>query len=277
MSFEEFLERFKYRFLDYWNSEKRSTKVLSRLGAFALFALVITTIAPTLADELASSPEMLQPITQTETSTAVIIQETATPTASADPTFSPEPQVSRPTIPLSSHQPLPESSDSETANMPGAALEIQPSYTMRIPSSAAIDPRATTYFLPHIYVGVDDPDVKYTLACISGAGVAVDIRTKRSADNSIEGDDLITGDTSGQVLISAETNRVVNLINSYNGAFITSSGGGLAGRSLTFRFVAVTKPVVDPAICSAARNGVITTIRALGLQLSTVKGGGKLK
>ena len=277
MSFEEFLERFKYRFLDYWNSEKRSTKILSRLGAFALFALVITTIAPTLADELASSPEMLQPVTQTETSTSVTIQETATPTASADPTFSPEPQVSRPNIPAASDAPLPESSDSATANTPGEPLKDQPKYTLQIPSSAAIDPRATTYFMPHIYVGVDDPDVKYTMACISGSGVSIDIRNKKSADNSVDGDDLITGDTSGLVLISADTTRVVNLINSYNGAFITSSGGGLAGRSLTFRFVAVTKPVVDPAICSAARNGVITTIRALGLQLSTVKGGGKLK
>jgi hypothetical protein len=97
------------------------------------------------------------------------------------------------------------------------------------------------------------------------------------ANNEIEGDELITGDLSGQLIISGSTNRALNLINSTGGLFLKSESGGLAGRSLTFRFVAVTKPVADPAFCSAARSGVITTVRALALDLSTVKGGGRLK
>jgi hypothetical protein len=39
----------------------------------------------------------------------------------------------------------------------------------------------------------------------------------------------------------------------------------------------MTSPVVKSEFCSRAQSGVITTIRALGLDLSTVKGGGKLK
>lgn len=277
MSLQELYDRVRYRFDEYWHSERRSVKLVSRLGAFALFALAITTIAPTLADELASSPEMLQPIQSSETQTVQTVGDTSTASASPLATFSPEPTISRPAINVGSASALPESSDSATAEGDGVPLKDQPKYTLRIPGSAAIDPRAMTYFMPLIHVAVDDPDVTYTLACINTTGATIDIKAKRVADNSTEGDLLISGDGSGLVILSGATNKVVNAINAANGAFISSTGGGLAGRSLTFRFVAVTKPVVDPEFCSVAKSGVITTIRALGLDISTVKGGGKLK
>jgi hypothetical protein len=79
------------------------------------------------------------------------------------------------------------------------------------------------------------------------------------------------------VIISAQTNRAINILNSFNGLFITTSGGGLSGRTLTLRFVAVSKPVANPLFCSAAKSGAIMTLRPLGLDLSTVKGSGNLK
>lgn len=280
MSLDELIDRLKYRLKGYFYSEKRSVKFLARFLSFTLFAAIISTIAPTLADELSSSPEMIQPVTNTagESSTVTIIDSsTASATPTADPTFTPEPEIFRPNISQSSAQPLPESSDSATANGPGVPLEVQPRYTLKIPSSSAIDPRATTYFAPHIYAAVSDPDVEYTMACISGNGVRIDIKAKQSANNEVEGDELISGDQSGLVILSAATNRLVNLINSNGGLFVSSTGGGLSGRSLTYRFIAVTKPVVDPEFCSAALSGVVTTLRPLGLDLSTVKGGGTLK
>lgn len=277
MTIQEFINRLRDRARSYWFSEKRSVKVASRLLAFSLFGALISTVAPTLADELSSDPQMLQPVTSQETFTVTNNVETPTPATSANPTLSPDPQISRPPIEVTSESPLPESTDSATAAGPGQALTHQPTYILRIPQSAAIDPRASTYFLPHITVSVDDPDALYTLACISGVGAEMDIVHKKSPDNSLEGDDLISGDGSALLLVSATTNRVINLINSYNGAFITSSGGGLAGRSLIFRFVAVSKPVIDPLICSKATNGVVMSMRAIGLDISTVKGKGKLK
>jgi hypothetical protein len=103
------------------------------------------------------------------------------------------------------------------------------------------------------------------------------VKQKGAAHNQVEGGELITGDLSGLVLVSAETARAIELVNSYQGLFISSTSGGISGRSLTLRFVAVTKPVVDPAYCGAARSGAITTLRPLGLDQSTVKGGGRLK
>jgi hypothetical protein len=281
MSLEEFINRVRYRLDGYFHSEKRSVKFLARFLAFTLFAAVISTIAPTLADELADDPSMMQPVASEETTSTVTISapETSTASPTPDPTFSPEPEISRPAITNTSAEPLPEgeSSESATANGPGVALEIQPRYILKIPATSGIDPRATTYFLPLIYAANEDPEVEFTMVCISAPAVRFDLGVKGVANNSIEGEELITGDQSGQLIVSAKTNRVINLINSGGGLFLSSNSGGLAGRSLTFRFVAVTKPVADPEICSAAQSGAITTVRALGLDLSTVKGGGRLK
>lgn len=275
---DELIYRLKDRFYEYWNSEKRSVKVLSRFLAFTLFAAVISTIAPTLADELSTDPQMLEPVVQVQESSTVTIVETVTASAVPTATFTPEPVVSRPPVTESTQSPLPESSDSATVEGPGVPLEIQPKYVVKVPASGAIDPRATTYFLPHIYAAVSDPGVEFSMVCINGtSGMKFDALQKGVPNNSEEGTELIFGDQTGLVLISAETNRLVNLINSYNGLFISTWSGGLSGRSLTLRFIAVTKPVVDPAYCGAAKSGAVMSLRPLGLQLSTVKGGGNLK
>ena len=278
MSFEELSYRLRNRFNEYWHSEKRSVKVISRLLAFTLFAAVISTIAPTLADELSSSPQMLEPVVQTTDSNTLTITETVTASPVPTATFTPDPVISRPPVANPSESPLPESTDSATAEGPGIPLEIQPKYIVKVPPTGAIDPRAEKYFLPHIYASVSDPDVEFSMVCINGtSGMKFDVLQKGAANNADEGNELIYGDQTGLVILSAETNRLVNLVNSYNGLFISTWSGGLSGRSLTLRFVAVTKPVVDPTFCSAAKSGAVMTLRPLGLELSTVKGGGTLK
>ena len=278
MSLEELIYRLRNRFDEYWHSEKRSVKVISRLLAFTLFAAVISTIAPTLADELSSSPQMLEPVVQTTDSSTVTITETVTASPVPTATFTPDPVISRPPVANPSESPLPESTDSATAEGPGVPLEIQPKYVVKIPPTGAIDPRADKYFLPHIYAAVIDPDVEFSMVCINGtSGMKFDVLQKGAANNADQGNELVYGDQTGLVILSAETNRLVNLINSYNGLFINTWSGGLSGRSLTLRFVAVTKPVVDPTFCSAAKSGAVMTLRPLGLDLSTVKGGGTLK
>jgi hypothetical protein len=277
MSFEELVDRLRYRFNDYWHSEKRSVKLISRALAFTLFAAALSTIAPTLADELSSDPAMLEPVAPSPQASMVTISETPTATPSADPTFTPEPMVSRPPVAQPSDSPLVESSESATVELPGVPLETQTAYVVKAPSSIAVDPRALNRFMPHIYAATPDRQVEYTMVCVNGAGLRFDVKQKNAANNQVEGAELIYGDLSGLVIVSAETARAIELVNSYQGLFMSSTGGGIAGRSLTFRFVAVTKPVVDPEFCGAARSGAVTTMRALGLDQSTVKGGGKLK
>ena len=275
MSFEEFIERLKARISDFFNSENKFVRLAARLGSLALFAVVVSTIAPTIADELSSSPEVVQQPAQPAPAPAPSPTEVeATPTPSASPT--PEAQITRPAIASTSPTPLAESSESVTVkDEPPAPLEIQPKYVLRIPNSVAVDPRARSYYLPHIYAAADG--AQFTMACISGAGITFDTRNKQSSQNSDEGKDLVMGDQSGFLLISSTTARVVNLINSYTGLLVSSANGGLANKALTMRFVAVTAPVVDPTFCSAAKSSAATAFRPLGLEQSTVKGGGKLK
>jgi hypothetical protein len=275
MSFEEFIERLKARISDFFNSENKFVRLAARLGSLALFAVVVSTIAPTIADELSSSPEVVQqPAQPAPAPTPSPTEVEATPTPSASPT--PEAQITRPAIASTSPTPLAESGESVTVkDEPPAPLEIQPKYVLRIPNSVAVDPRARSYYLPHIYAAADG--AQFTMACISGAGITFDSRNKQSSQNSDEGKDLVMGDQSGFLLISSTTARVVNLINSYTGLLVSSANGGLANKALTMRFVAVTAPVVDPTFCSAAKSSAATAFRPLGLEQSTVKGGGKLK
>jgi hypothetical protein len=275
MSFEEFIERLKARISDFFNSENKFVRLAARLGSLALFAVVVSTIAPTIADELSSSPEVVQqPAQPAPAPTPSPTEVEATPTPSASP--APEAQITRPAIASTSPTPLAESGESVTVkDEPPAPLEIQPKYVLRIPNSVAVDPRARSYFLPHIFAAADG--AQFTMACISGAGITFDTRNKQSSQNSDEGKDLVMGDQSGFLLISSTTARVVNLINSYTGLLVSSANGGLANKALTMRFVAVTAPVVDPTFCSAAKSSAATAFRPLGLEQSTVKGGGKLK
>jgi hypothetical protein len=275
MSFEEFIERLKARFSAFFNSHNKFVRLAARLGSLALFAVVVSTIAPTIADELNTSPpEVVQPAEPAPAPTPSPTEVEATPTPSASPT--PEAEITRPAIASTSPTPLAESGESVTVkDEPPAPLEIQPKYVLRIPNSVAVDPRARTYYLPHIYAAADG--AQFTMACISGAGVTFDTRNKQSSQNSDEGRDQIMGDQSGLLLISSSTARVVNLINSYTGLLVSSTNGGLANKGLTMRFVAVTAPVVDPTFCSAAQSSASTAFRPLGLEQSTVKGGGKLK
>lgn len=278
MSMDELIDRLRYRFNDYWHSEKRSVKLISRALALTLFAAVISTIAPTLADELSSDPAMLEPVVQSSTApVSPVASETPTATASPAPTFTPEPVVSRPAIATPSESPFVESDETSTAELAGVPLETQTAYIVKAPSTIAVDPRAISRFMPHIYVSNPNPEIEYTMVCVSGAGLRFDVKQKGAAQNQVEGVELISGDLSGQVIVSAETARAIELLNSYQGLFMSSTGGGISGRSLTFRFVAVSKPVADPSYCGAARSGAITTIRPLGLDQSTVKGGGRLK
>ncbi len=276
MSFDEFIYRLKSRFASYFNSENKFIRLASRLASLAIFAAVISTIAPTIADELSSSSDIVetsQPAPAIEPTEAA---PSESPAPSETPTQEPEAQIDRPEIANSSPSALAEPSDSATVTeVVAQPLENQPRYTLRIPQSVAVDPRAKSYYLAHIYASADS--APYTLACISGAGLSFDIRSKLTAQNSDEGKDLISGDQSGFLLISGSTARVVNLINSQAGLMISSTAGSLPNKVATMRFIALTAPSIDPTFCSAARSSANTAIRPLGLEQSTIKGGGRLK
>ncbi len=281
MSLEEFFSRLRARIFHFLNSENRSTRIFSRFVALVCAGFIVATIAPTIADELSASPESIEttPAPQPVASGEPTATPEVTPTgeATSSPSPSAEPEIIRPSIAVSSPTPAVESSDSATVvEEPPGPLAEQPQYTLRIPTSQAVDPRAKSYLLPHIYAQTADPSV-ITLACISGSRVSFDALQKKSQQTDLEGPDLIVGDRSGQVLIAGPSARVMNLINSYGGLVLFSDSSAIAGRSAFFQFVALNKPSLDPSFCAASRANAVLSLRALSLAQSTVKGGGTLK
>ncbi len=281
MSLEEFFSRLRARIFHFLNSEKRSTRIFSRLVALVCAGFIVATIAPTIADELSAAPETVEATATPEPTPSTEPSATPEPSLSVESTASPspsaEPEIIRPSIAVSSPAPVAESSDSATVvEEPPGPLAEQPRYTLRIPTSQAVDPRAKSYFLPHIYSQTADPSV-ITLACISGTGISLDAMQKKSQQTDLEGPDFIAGDRSGQVLIAGPSARVMNLINSYGGLVLYSDSSAIAGRSAFFQFVALNKPSLNPSFCSASRANAVVTLRALSLAQSTVKGSGTLK
>jgi hypothetical protein len=115
------------------------------------------------------------------------------------------------------------------------------------------------------------------MACIVGSGVNFDVGAKRSIDNT-EGDSFsIAGDRTNLIQVVGSTAQVSNVINSEGGLFAFSGSKSLSGSNAFISLVGVTKAVINPELCSKSSAAVSTTMRAIGLELSTVKGQGKLK
>jgi len=156
------------------------------------------------------------------------------------------------------------------------ALNPQPKYLLKVPRSIAIDPRANSYFLPSIYIS----GARYTLACINGNGVNFDLSNKRISNNSFDTRTvMVAGDGTSNLLISGQTEGVLSVINAGGGLFAFTNSGGLRDRSASISLTATNKNTIDPTFCAAEApaNTAMFTFRALGLQVDTKKGSGKLK
>lgn len=271
MSLHELIERLRWRIQDAMHASKLSVRTFARFILLALFAAFVTSIAPTLADELASDPSVIEPVVEASPTT---VTETIEPSPSdtaptetpvATPVATPEPSVSASAAPSPSEDPK------------VAALKVQPQYILRLPATSAVDPRATTFFLPSIYLSVKGAQPQHTMACIVGSGINFDIGIKRSIDNT-EGQSLsIAGDRTSLIQVVGSTAQVANVINSGGGLFAFSGTKSLSGSTAFISLVGVTKPEIDPQLCSKSATAGATTLRAIGLELSTVKGQGNLK
>lgn len=279
MRFDDFIDGVIDRLRALLQSENRTIRFTSRLIALGVAASIITIIVPSLASELSSPPQIIEsPIgpnpAPVDSETAQQLQAPESSSVSS----SPSPDIQRPPISPSNPSPLAESTESATATeLPPQPLTVQPVYTMRIPSTLKIDPRAKSDFFPQLFAATG-VDTQTTMACISSpSNLIFDIGDKQSSQKGPSGQALVLGDRTGQVLISGTTARVINIINSGMGLLATAPAGGIANKSVLFQFVAVTKPVTDPGLCARARSVASTEFRALDLTESTVKGHGTLK
>lgn len=292
MQREDFWFRFRRSFHELFYGERALTRATSRLVLLTLIAGALYTVGPSIADVLTQddpgpNSTYIEPEPTPEAS------ETAEPMAepdsvSSDATTPPEPD-SEPTPDYSvepaseqppsddATEPDEEASPSPTpTEEPDSALSPQPRYVLKVPQSMAIDPRANTYFLPSIYMAGSE----FSLVCIRGQGINFDLSDKRiSNDNYDTSTVMVSGDGGSRLLVAGNTQAVRATINSNGGLFAYTNTGGLRDKSASVTVIATNRATLDPEFCGAAdpANMAFFSFRAIGLQLDTRKGTGKLK
>ena len=274
---EDFWFRFRRSFHDLFYGERTSVRIFSRLVLLTFVAGLIATVAPSVADVLTQDDP--GPV-------STYVEPTPEPSVDASTAASPSPEASpTETATVQSPEPTPEYSvapaSSDTATVEpiieaDAPLKPQPNYTIKIPDTFAIDPRANSYFIPSIYLSGS----KFTLVCINGNGINFDLANKRiSDDRSDTNTVMVLGDGGPNLRIAGRTAEVLSVINSGGGLFAFTNNGGLRDRNGFISVVATNKATIDSAFCGKASsaNTKGLAFRGLGLQVDTKKGSGRLK
>ena len=274
---EDFWFRFRRSFHDLFYGERTSVRLLSRLVLLIFVAALVATVTPTVANVLTQDDP--GPV-------STYVEPTPEPSVEPTPSESPTPEASTTeTETAQSPEPTPEYSvapvDSETQTVApeieaDAPLSPQPKYTLKIPNTLAIDPRANSYFIPSIYISGS----KFSLVCINGNGVSFDLANKRISDDASDTSTvMVLGDGGSNLRIAGRTAEVLSVINSGNGLFAFTNIGGLRDRSASISVIATNKATIDSAFCgdASSANSKSFAFRALGLQVDTKKGSGRLK
>ena len=274
---EDFWFRFRRSFHDLFYGERTSVRIFSRLVLLTFVAGLIATVAPSVADVLTQDdPGPVSTYVEPTPEPAVDASTAASPSPEASPTETATVQSPEPTPEYSV---APASSDTATVEPiieADAPLKPQPNYTIKIPETFAIDPRANSYFIPFIYLSGS----KFTLVCINGNGINFDLANKRiSDDRSDTSTVMVLGDGGPNLRIAGRTAEVLSVINSGGGLFAFTNNGGLRDRNGFISVVATNKATIDSAFCGKASsaNTKGLAFRGLGLQVDTKKGSGRLK
>ncbi len=242
-----------------------------RIGALIITGILLTIVAPVLADENNSAPIEEQVITPSDSSAA---PDTSTVSESPSPTEAPIPSSS----PSAQGSDAPsQSSDTQTASASPSPRTPEPiaNQGMRIdmPSVLPVDPRALSRNMPSI--NISGPD--FVLACMNSSNAIFDIYRKNAPDSYFNGDHLASGDFSQSLMISGTAAQVEAIINSYNGLRMVSLRGSISQAVATFAFVAVSQPVLNTSMCSRSVNTRTLYFRPLGLGMDLIKNGLTLK
>lgn len=277
---EDFWFRFRRSFHDLFYGERASVRIFSRLVLLTFVAGLIATVAPTVADVLTQEdPGPVSTYVEPTPEPSVDTSTSASPSPEASPIDSADSATVQSPEPTPEYSVAPASSDTATVEPiieADAPLSPQPKYTIKIPATFAIDPRANSYFLPSIYLAGS----KFTLVCINGNGINFDLANKRASDDSSDTKTvMVLGDGGSNLRIAGRTADVLSVINSGAGLFAYTNSGGLRDRSGSVSVIATNKATIDSAFCGAANsaNTKAFTFRALGLQVDTKKGSGRLK
>jgi hypothetical protein len=247
-----------------------------RIGALIIIGILLTIVAPVLADENSVAPieeEVIAPSDPPAPSDTSTVSESPSPSEAPIPSSSPSAQGSS----AQGSSAPPQSTETQTASASPSPRPPEPiaNQGMRIdfPSILPVDPRALSRNLPAI--NISGPD--FILACINSSNAISDIYRKNAPDSYFNGEHLASGDFSQSLLISGTAAQVEAIINSYNGLRMVSLQGSISGAVATFAFIAVSQPVLNTSMCSRSVNTRTLHFRPLALGLDLIKNGVTLK
>lgn len=235
---------------------------------FLITPILLLGIGPLIADQITGSDNQ----TGSETTT-VQSSVSPSPIASASDSASPE-STSEATGTTS------QSSESESGTVAAAPspTKIPPhavsnqNMLIQIPRVIRVDPRATLANLPVVnFYAYGSP---YLMLCMNNSRGSIDVETKGIDDSFSSKDVFIQNDLSGSVQISGTSSQVLNIFNNFGGLRLKgSSGKGVVGANLYLRFVAISEPTDNFALCSesASSSQWYLEVQPLGLQVSTKK------
>ena len=250
-------------------------KLILRFLSLASIGLVLTIVAPVIADENAPAPEIGTALPSDSPSPQPSQSESQT-AASSDSII--PPGASTPSPSASSSAAATGRSDSATASAsptPTPAAVANQVMRVNIPTVLPVDPRAIFRSLPS--VNISGP--QYLLACINASAMNFDIYAKNSSDAFFNGARLATGDLTSDLFISGTTDQVVAILNSYGGMRLIGANRPIGGLYLSLRFTALTAPSLDPVHCGQGSPANTRTIylRSLEFGQNLIKNGITLK
>ena len=257
----------------------RAIRKYNFLFGAAFFALLFG-IGPLVADQLTGGN------TVGHTSETSTVESSVSPSPIASDSISPSPQESAqaevnltpsPTpTPISTNDNLATPTSTSTASTSPTPTKIPPfavgnqQMQIQIPRVLRIDPRAKQVMLPAVnFNAIGSP---YLMLCIDSSRGFMDVESKGIDDSVSNKSVFIAGDRSPNVQIAGMSSQVLNIFNSLGGLKIYSGDGkGIADTLLYMRFVAVSEPTNNFALCEKFQTHWQLSLQPLGIQLDTRK------
>lgn len=255
------------------NRDKKK-RIASRLIALGISAYLLTLIAPTMADEMIPPPaDVVVPVDVPPADPSpAAVAPTDTPAPIASPAAAPNTDPTADPTPVASAS----ASPSPTPTKPPPHAIANQVMQIQAPTVLRVDPRARSLFLPQISVfnasGI-------LLVCINGANMGFDVNTKNLNDAELFNKDTFAGDYTSFVRFAGSTGFSNAVLNNDGGLRAFSYSNGVAGKYVLLRFVSISEPSVNPALCNdgSASNTRIVQIAPLGIDLDMKKGDVTLK
>ena len=256
------------------NYSSGGSKLLSKykIPFLTLVVLLIIGIGPIIADQVSNNDPQNQ-VTDTAT-----VESSVSPSPIDETSPSPTPTESTEATTEAASNEQASETDSGTVKASPTPTKIPPhavtnqDMLIQIPRVQRLDPRASQAKLPQVnFYAQDSP---YLMLCMNSSRGIIDLQVKGIDDTFSSKDIFIYGDLSTSVQVAGTSSQVLNIFNSYGGLKLKGpEGRSVIGTNLYMRFVAISEPTDNFALCGQTSNAAQWNleIQPLGLQVNTKK------